>query len=86
MKRLRRFDLTSADFDHAMIRVGDSAQMVVVAENLSTFYMNLGAINTIILFRFLFIFICQIYLGALFYLKLNAMCRQIIWIVGLSWS
>ena len=32
MKRLRRFDLPSADLDHAMIMVGDSAQMVVVAE------------------------------------------------------
>ena len=32
VKRLRRFDLPSADLDHAMIRVGDSAQMVVVAE------------------------------------------------------
>ena len=27
MKRLRSFDLPSADFDHAMIRVGDSAQI-----------------------------------------------------------
>ena len=32
VKLLRRFDLPSADLDHAMIRVGDSAQMVVVAE------------------------------------------------------
>ena len=32
VKRLRRFDLPSADLDHAMIRVGDSAQVVVVAE------------------------------------------------------
>ena len=32
MKRLRRFDLPPADLDHAMIRVGDSAQVVVVAE------------------------------------------------------
>ena len=29
MKRLRRFDLPSADLDHAMIRVGDSAQLSV---------------------------------------------------------
>ena len=32
VRRLRRFDLPSADLDHAMIRVGASAQMVVVAE------------------------------------------------------
>ena len=32
VKRLRRFDLPPADLDHAMIRVGDSAQVVVVAE------------------------------------------------------
>ena len=32
VKRLRRFDLPSADIDHAMIKVGDLAQMVVVAE------------------------------------------------------
>ena len=28
VKRLRRFDLPSADLDHAMIRVGDSGQMI----------------------------------------------------------
>ena len=28
MKRLRRFDLPSSDLDRAMIRVGDSAQLV----------------------------------------------------------
>ena len=28
---LRRFDLLLAELDHAVIRVGDSAQMVVVA-------------------------------------------------------
>ena len=32
VKRLRRFDLPSADLAHTMIRVGDSAQVVVVAE------------------------------------------------------
>ena len=32
MKRLRCFDLPSEDLDHAMTRVGDSAEMVVVAE------------------------------------------------------
>ena len=32
VKRLQRFDLPPADLDHAMIRVGDSAQVVVVAE------------------------------------------------------
>ena len=30
VKRLGRFDLPSADLDHAMIIVSDSAQMVVV--------------------------------------------------------
>ena len=29
MKRLRRFDLPPADLDHAMIRVGDSAQLTM---------------------------------------------------------
>ena len=29
---MKRFDLPSADLDHAMIRAGDSAQMVVIAE------------------------------------------------------
>ena len=32
VKQLRRFDLPSADLDHAMIRVGELAQVVVVAE------------------------------------------------------
>ena len=32
VKRLRRFDLPPGDLDHAMIRVGDSSQVVVVAE------------------------------------------------------
>ena len=32
VKRLRRFDLSPADLDHAMVRVGDSAQVVVVTE------------------------------------------------------
>ena len=32
VKRLRRFDLPPADLHHAMIRVCDSAQVVVVAE------------------------------------------------------
>ena len=32
VKRLRRFDLSSTDIDQTMIRVVDSAQMVVVAE------------------------------------------------------
>ena len=32
VKRLRRFDLPPADLDHAMIRVGNSAQVVVVAK------------------------------------------------------
>ena len=31
VKRLQRFDLPPADLDHAIIRVGDSAQVVVVA-------------------------------------------------------
>ena len=30
---MRRFDLPPADLDHAMIRVGDSAQVVVVRAN-----------------------------------------------------